>query len=283
MPNCNETDNSCKVIALCNQKGGVGKTTTCVNLGIGLARHGKKVLLIDLDAQASMTISLGYKTPDELTETVSEVMQMLIDDKPVPENYGIIHHPEGVDLLPGNILLAGVEVRLVNSISRETVLRSYLHDIKNRYDYVLIDCMPSLGMLTINALSAADGVIIPVQPHYLSAKGLEMLLQTISKVCKQINPGLKIEGILLTMVDRRANFTREIVDIVRNNYSTSVNVFETEIPVSVKAIETSAEGKSIYAHDRLGKISAAYESLTKEVLGIVKEQERVKGRPETVR
>lgn len=154
---------------------------------------------------------------------------------------------------------------------------------QNHYDYVLIDCMPSLGMLTINALSAANGVIIPVQPHYLSAKGLEMLLQTISKVRKQINPGLKIEGILLTMVDRRANFTREIVNIVRNNYSTNVNVFETEIPVSVRAIETSAEGKSIYAHDRLGKVSAAYESLTKEVLGIVKEQERVKGRSETVR
>ncbi len=273
----------CKVIALCNQKGGVGKTTTCVNLGIGLAQHGKKVLLIDLDAQASMTISLGFKNPDEYPETVSEVMQMVVDDKPVPEGFGILHHPEGVDLLPSNILLAGMEVRLVNSMSRETVLKSYLQEVKSNYDFVLIDCVPSLGMLTINALSTADSVVIPAQPHYLSAKGLEMLLQTISRVRKQINPQLKVEGILLTMVDRRANFTKDIVNIMRNNYSSSVHVFETEIPVSVRAIETSAEGKSIYEHDRTGKVSIAYEKFTKEVLDNVNKQERVKNRSETVR
>lgn len=271
----------CKVIALCNQKGGVGKTTTCVNLGIGLARLGKKVLLIDLDAQASMTVSLGYKTPDELQETVTEVMQMVVDDKPVPEGFGILYHPEGVDLLPSNIALAGMEIRLMNAISRETVLRSYLEDVRENYDYILIDCMPSLGLLTINALAAADKVIIPAQPHYLSAKGLEMLLQTITKV-RKINPELKVAGILLTMVDLRANFTKNIVNILRGNYSNDIPVFQTEIPVSVKAVETSSEGKSIYLHDPASKIALAYENFTKEVLEGV-QKERNKDRPENVR
>lgn len=274
---------NCKVIALANQKGGVGKTTTCVNLGIGLAHLGKRVLLIDMDAQASLTVSLGYKNPDELSETVSEIMKMVMEDKPVPEGYGILHHPEGVDLLPCDISLSGVEVSLVNVMSRETILRSYLSEIKQNYDFVLIDCMPSLGMLTLNALTAADSVIIPAQPHYLSAKGLELLLQTVSKVQKQINPNLKIDGILLTMVDRRANFTKDVIDILRNKHQNSIGVFRTEIPVSIKAIETTAEGKSIFEHDRSGKVSAAYASLTKEVLSGGKEQQRAKSRSEICR
>ncbi|HBR32411.1 MAG TPA: chromosome partitioning protein ParA [Clostridiales bacterium] len=273
----------CKVIALCNQKGGVGKTTTCVNLGIGLAQHGKRVLLIDLDAQASMTLSLGYKTPDELTETVAEVMQMVIEDKPVPEGYGILRHPEGVDLLPSNIVLANIEVRLFNTLSRETVLKNYLQNVKQNYDYILIDCMPSLGMLTANALTAANNVIIPAQPHYLSAKGLEMLLHSISSIQKHVNPNLKISGILLTMVDRRTNFTKDIIEILRKGYSSTIRVFNTEIPLSIKAIETTAEGKSIYEHDRSGKVSTAYENFTKEVIVDGNEQERRKGRSETVR
>lgn len=273
----------CKVIALCNQKGGVGKTTTCVNLGIGLAQHGKRVLLIDLDAQASMTLSLGYKTPDELTETVAEVMQMVIEDKPVPEGYGILRHPEGVDLLPSNIVLANIEVRLFNTLSRETVLKNYLQSVKQNYDYILIDCMPSLGMLTANALTAANNVIIPAQPHYLSAKGLEMLLHSISSIQKHVNPNLKIGGILLTMVDRRTNFTKDIIEILRKGYSSTIRVFNTEIPLSIKAIETTAEGKSIYEHDRSGKVSTAYENFTKEVMVDGNEQERRKGRSETVR
>lgn len=273
----------CKVIALCNQKGGVGKTTTCVNLGIGLAQHGKRVLLIDLDAQASMTLSLGYKTPDELTETVAEVMQMVIEDKPVPESYGILRHPEGVDLLPSNIVLANIEVRLFNTLSRETVLKNYLQSVKQNYDYILIDCMPSLGMLTANALTAANNVIIPAQPHYLSAKGLEMLLHSISSIQKHVNPNLKIGGILLTMVDRRTNFTKDIIEILRKGYSSTIRVFNTEIPLSIKAIETTAEGKSIYEHDRSGKVSTAYENFTKEVMVDGNEQERRKGRSETVR
>ena len=184
---------NCKVIALTNQKGGVGKTTTAVNLGVSLVQQGKKVLLIDADAQANLTMALGYNRPDDIPITLSTVMQNIIDDKTLDASQGIIHHREGVDLLPSNIELSGFEVRLINAMSRERVLKTYVNEVKKNYDYVLIDyvlidCMPSLGMITINALAAADSVIIPTQPHYLSAKGLELLLRSVSMVKRQINP-----------------------------------------------------------------------------------------------
>jgi chromosome partitioning protein len=191
---------NCKVIALTNQKGGVGKTTTAVNLGVSLAQQGKKVLLIDADAQANLTMSLGYNRPDDLPVTLSTIMQDIIDDKSVDVSQSILHHGEGVDLLPSNIELSGLEVRLINAISRESVLKTCVNEVKKNYDYCLIDCMPSLGMLTINALAAADSVVIPTQPHYLSAKGLELLLRSVSKVRRQINPPLRIDGILLNSV-----------------------------------------------------------------------------------
>lgn len=189
---------NCKVIALTNQKGGVGKTTTAVNLGVSLVQQGKKVLLIDADAQANLTMALGYNRPDDIPITLSTVMQNIIDDKTLDVSQGIIHHREGVDLLPSNIELSGFEVRLINAMSRERVLKTYVNEVKKNYDYVLIDCMPSLGMITINALAAADSVIIPTQPHYLSAKGLELLLRSVSMVKRQINPKLRIDGILMT-------------------------------------------------------------------------------------
>jgi chromosome partitioning protein len=272
---------NCKVIALCNQKGGVGKTTTCVNLGIGLSMQGKKVLLLDADAQGSLTLSLGYKHPDELPVSLADVMQLVIDDKSIPEGYGILHHVEGVDLMPSNIDLSAMEVRLINSMSRESVLKAYLDEVKGKYDYVLIDCMPSLGMMTINSLAAADSVIIPSQPHFLSAKGLELLLHSISKVKRQINPKLRIDGILMTMVDNRTNFTKEIIALMRGQYDEKIKVFKTEIPHSVKAVETTAEGRSIYLHDKSGKVAIAYENLTKEVLD--NEKQRVKNRTESIR
>ena len=192
---------NCKVIALTNQKGGVGKTTTAVNLGVALAQQGKKVLLIDADAQANLTMSLGYSRPDDLPDTLSTIMRDIIDDKPVDVFKSILHHDEGVDLLPSNIELSGLEVRLINAISRESVLKTCINEVKKNYDTVLVDCMPSLGMLTINALAAADSVVIPTQPHYLSAKGLELLLRSVSKVKRQINPHLRIDGILIVMVE----------------------------------------------------------------------------------
>lgn len=263
-----------KVIALANQKGGVGKTTTTVNLGIGLARRGKKVLLIDADAQGNLTDSLGWHEPDNQETTLATMMGKIIMDEPISPMEGILHHEEGVDLLPANIELSAMEVSLVNTMSRETILRNYVDEIKKDYDYVLIDCMPSLGMVTVNALTAADSVLIPVQAHYLPAKGMSQLLQTINRIKKNINPDLKIEGVLLTMVDGRTNLSKDISFILRRDFGDKLRVFRTEIPLSVRAAEISAEGKSIYTHDKNGKAAAAYGALTREVINSGKQREK---------
>ncbi len=258
--------NRAKITALCNQKGVVGKTVTAVNLGIGLAREGKRVLLADIDPQGSLTASLGYQRPDQMENTMAEILGRVISDEPQAPDEGIIHHAEGVDLLPANIELSGLEVTLVNTMSRETILRDYLNSVRDRYDVILLDCCPSLGMLTINALAAADEVIIPAQAHYLSLRGMEQLIRTISNVKRKINPALEIAGILITMADMRTNYSREIIELLRNTYGSKLRIFDSIIPLSIRAAETSAEGRSIYLHDPAGKVSAAYTALTQEVL-----------------
>lgn len=255
-----------KITAICNQKGGVGKSVTAVNLGIGLSRQGKRTLLVDVDAQGSLTASLGYQHPDQMENTLAAILGRIISDEPLAPGEGILHHEEGIDLMPANIELSGLEVTLVNTMSRETILREYLNSIRDQYDVILLDCCPSLGMLTINALAAADDVLIPMQAHYLSIKGMEQLIRTISNVKRKINPALEIAGILITMADMRTNYSREIIELLRSTYGEKLRIFESIIPLSIRAAETSAEGRSIYLHDPAGKVAAAYAALTREVL-----------------
>lgn len=265
-----------KVIAIANQKGGTGKTTTTVNLSVGLAALNNKVLAVDADAQGNLSDSLGFQEPDNLPVSLATILTKTMMEEPYESKEGILHHKEGIDLMPGNIELSAIDVSLVNTMSRETVLRSYINKVKPHYDFILIDCMPSLGMLTINALAAADSVIIPVQAHYLPAKGMTQLLQTIARVKRQINPKLIVDGVLLTMVDNRTNFAKDISFILRRDYGDKLCIFKTEIPLSIRAAETSAQGTSIYAYDPNGKAAKAYQAFTKEVQDIGEKQRKRK-------
>ena len=256
----------CKVIAIANQKGGVGKTTTTSNLGIGLAKQGKRVLLIDADAQGSLTASLGIQEPDRLEITLATIMASIINDEEIKPEYGILRHEEGVDFMPGNIELSGLETSLVNVMSRETVLRTYIEQQKDRYDYILIDCMPSLGMLTINALSAADSVLIPVQPQYYAADGLMELLKVVKGIHQRFNPDLQIEGILFTMDNCRYNNAKRNKQAIKTTYGNDIKIFEQTIPRTESLAETASEGVSIFAYDGKSKGADSYLELVQEVL-----------------
>ena len=267
----------CKTIAICNQKGGVGKTTTAVNLGAGLVRAGRRVLLVDCDPQGDLTQSLGYQA-DELDRSLGSLMYLATQDSMPSVKDTILHHEEGMDVLPSNLDLSSMESQLVNAMSREKLLSLLLRDVKKDYDYILLDCSPSLGMITINALTAADSVIIPVQTQYLPAKGMTQLLRSINMVRTHTNEHLKIGGIVMTLVDGRTNLAKEVIDTIRMKYGMQIRIFDTQIPVAVKAAEASKAGQSIYEYDRESKPAKAYEALTKEVMRI---GEREKRRDET--
>ena len=250
----------------------MGKSTTVINLGVGLARQGKRVLLVDSDAQGDLTTCLGWRDQDNLPVTLSTLMEKVIRDIPLSPDEGILHHKEGVDLIPANIELSAMEMGLVNAMSREITLRNCLVGARQKYDYILIDCPPSLSMLTINALAVADSVIIPVQAQYLPAKGMTQLIQTIGRVKKHINPNLKIDGILITLADNRTNLAKNTVQTIKAGYGKQIKIFDTQIPVSVKAAEMSSTGQSIFSYDLKGKAAEAYTKFTLEVLDCVRQR-----------
>lgn len=255
-----------KTIAIANQKGGVGKTTTTVNLGVALAQQGKRVLLVDADPQGDLTSYLGCENADSLNCTLASIMENLIDDEPVSTASGVLHQAEGVDYIPTNLELAGIDVKLTTVIGREAVLRNALAPLSKDYDYCLIDCMPSLGLLTIGALSAADSVLIPVQAQHFSLKGLVSLMKNIQAVRKRINPGLDIEGIVLTMVDNRTNLSRDVCAALRRTYGQQLTIYENAIPTCTRAAESTATGHSVFEYDPHGRATEAYRKLAEEVI-----------------
>jgi chromosome partitioning protein len=255
-----------KIIAVSNLKGGVGKTMTAASVAFGLAHDGKRILCVDLDPQHSLTVSFGVSEPNKLPVTVTTLMNSVINETDIDVSGGLIRHNEGVDLLPANSTLAGMELALVQVMGRETVLKQFLEKVKADYDFIILDCSPSMDLMTVNALAAADSVIIPVVPKYLDAKGLELLLRSLSQIKRQINPSLTIEGILLTMVDSRVKLTQEISGLIEQAYGGNIKVFTQHVPRSVRAAECSANGVSIYTHDPKGRVAVAYATLVREVL-----------------
>ena len=261
-----------KVIAVANQKGGVGKSTTVYNLGAGLAMNGKKVLLVDVDPQGDLTKMLGLRKPHDLPLTLSNVMNDVVSGVGGKDEYPEIkHHYEGFDFIPANRTLSVVEVGLVNVMSRETVLRQYIDRVKKDYDYVLLDCRPSLGMLVINALSASDYVLIPVQADYLAAEDMTELIGTVQSIKRQINPRLKVGGIFLTMANE-TNFRKDIVSSVKENYGKHLPVLNAVIPSTVRLAEISTTNKSIFRHEPTGRAAESYRTLVKEVMEIGEKQ-----------
>ncbi|KAF1302673.1 ParA family protein [Enterococcus sp. JM9B] len=248
-----------RIISVANQKGGVGKTTTTVNLGACLAYAGKKILLVDIDAQGNATSGVGIRKPD----VVKDVYDVLVNEEPI--KHAILPSSrENLDIVPATIQLAGAEIELTSMMARESRLKTALEEVRDEYDFVFIDCPPSLGHLTINAFTASDSILIPVQCEYYALEGLSQLLNTVRLVQKHFNPTLKIEGVLLTMYDARTNLGAEVVEEVRRYFQEKV--YDTIIPRNIRLSEAPSHGLSIVDYDLRSKGAEVYQALAKEVL-----------------
>ena len=255
---------SAKIIAIANQKGGVGKTTTTLSIGVALAKENKKVLLVDADPQGNLTTSLGYYEQEDMPVTLADLMYAEIMDKEIKIHDAILHHEEKIDLIPSDISLSAIELSLGNAMSREFILKNCLNTVKNEYDYILIDCSPSLGLITINALTAADSVIIPVQCEYFALEGISKLLNTIKIIKSKLNPSLEIEGFLLTMFDSRLRLANQIYDEVKRHFQELV--FKTIIQRNVKLSEAPSHGIPVILYDADSTGAKNHLALAQEII-----------------
>jgi chromosome partitioning protein len=259
------------IIAVANQKGGVGKTTSTLNLGAALQEAGKRVLLVDLDPQGNLSVAAGIVDIDAVSPTIGDLLALAARGKSAsgPKiQDAIVTSPSGLDIVPSNSALSAAELGLVSALNRESMLATLLKPVEAQYDYILIDCLPSLGLLAINALRAAKGIVIPVQADFLAMQGLAQILETIAAVREQLNPDLDILGVLLTLVDQRTAHSREVVKVVRSSLAGQVNVFETEVRLHVALKETARAGRSILDFDSSSPSANAYRRLGREVLAV---------------
>lgn len=255
-----------KVIGIISQKGGVAKTSTCRNLATILARKGYKVLVSDTDNQGNLSDCFGIEKPEKLEVSLYHLMMDVMNDRDLPAKEKYIVKKEGVDIIPSTIELSAIEISLVNAMSREYILKTVLDDIKSEYDYVLIDSAPSIGLMTLNVLASCDSLLIPATPEYLSAKGLELLLRTVAKLKKRINPQISFEGILLTMFEERTNLSKKMLEMIKGSYGENIKIFKTRIPKSVTVGEANLKSMSVGEYRPNSKVAIAYEKFAEELI-----------------